>query len=204
VSSVPNRIHVSAAVDRQSLREVEIHRPRELERARHGTLAVTPPTRTLVDLGTVLEFGAIRRALAEADHLGLLDPDALEQRLERGRRGGGVLRAALRAHLPELARTRSVLEQRFLELCEAHGIVRPEVNVFVEGLMVDAHWRDARLVVELDGHLAHDRITAAERDRERDLILRRAGYRVHRYTWQQVTSAPSAVASDVLGALGSR
>jgi very-short-patch-repair endonuclease len=177
VASPPSRIHVSAALDRRSLSEVV--------------------------LAAVLEFGAIRRALAEAD---------LATSRSRCGRGAAAARpsrqhgpaAALRAHLPELARTRSELEQRVLELCEAHRIARPEVNVFIEGLMVDAHWREARLVVELDGHRAHDRIAAAERDRERDLILRRAGYRVHRYTWQQVTSASSIVASDVLGALGSR
>jgi hypothetical protein len=84
----------------------------------------------------------------------------------------------LAGHLSALAETRSVLEQRFLVLCEGAGLPVPEVNPTIAGIEVDALWREQRLVVELDGHQAHSYPAAAERDRDRELRLRSSGYRV--------------------------
>jgi hypothetical protein len=139
----------------------------------------------------------LRRALSEADYRGLLDPAAIECRTGRGRPGAAALRGALALHLPELAGTRSLLERHFLLLVERAGLPIPEVNATVEGLMVDALWRDARVVVELDGHAAHDSRAAAERDRHRDLALRAAGFVVLRYTWQQVAVESARVVADL-------
>jgi very-short-patch-repair endonuclease len=109
---------------------------------------------------------------------------------------------ALARHRPELARTLSVLEERFLALCEQRGdIPIPEVNVRLCGLMVDALWRRERLIVELDGRSGHSTVAAMERDRGRELTLRSAGYSVLRYTWQQVTQQPERVAADLRAAL---
>ena len=196
-SSSPRIVQISGPRRVRSLPSVHIHTPRELDVVRHKRLRVTPVSRTLVDLAGTVSFGDLRRALSEADHRRLLDPAEVGAILGRGHRGAGALREALRRHLPVLARTRSELELRFLELCEVVALPIPEVNVFVEGLMVDALWRNERVVVELDGHAAHDREAAAERDRHRDLILRGAGYRVHRYTWQQVTREPESVIGDL-------
>ena len=73
----------------------------------------------------------------------------------------------------------------------------PEANPRVEGLKVDAFWPQHRLVVELDGHETHANPPANENDRRRELILRRAGYTVVRYTWAQVTQRPDEVIADL-------
>jgi hypothetical protein len=143
----------------------------------------------------------IRRAIAEAEYRGLLDLDAVGGVLSRGRPGSSTLRSALLHHRPELAATRSVLEERFVELCEVSRIPLPLVNVEVCGLTVDAIWHPQRVIVELDGHAAHATPVAIERDRRRELRLRAAGYLVLRYTWRQITQQPELVASDMRAAL---
>jgi hypothetical protein len=201
IETLPRVIHISSGHRRRPRTGLRLHLPRGLERDFHRTLPVTPVSRTLLDLAASLGFDGLRRAVAEADYRGLLDASAVAAVLGPGRPGSGALRKALKAHLPQLAETLSVLEERFLLLCESYGIPLPEVNAVVGGLKVDALWRGSRTIVELDGHEAHAGPSAAERDRARELVLRTAGYRVLRYTWQQVTKQADVVAADLRVAL---
>ena len=201
IAARPERIDVSIPGRRLSVGEVRIHRAREVERVRHRGLPVTPVARTLLDFASVASKQALRRAVAEADYLRLLDLDAIDAVLGRGRPGSRALRAALDQHRPQYARTLSVLEDRFLELCEASGLPLPEVNAMVGGLMVDMLWRERRVIVELDGHAAHLGAAAMERDHGRDLALRAAGFVVLRHTWHQVTQCATEVLADLRSAL---
>ncbi len=117
--------------------------------------------------------------------------------MRRGRPGSASLRATLRVHMPQLAATLSVLEERFLELCESAGIPMPEVNARAGRMHVDALWRDAGLVVELDGAAAHSGWAAIRRDRQREVALRTMGFQVVRYTWSQLTEQPESVIADL-------
>lgn len=197
VEAVPRWIHVISSRRVPSLPEVRVHPRRARARIRHNGLPVTTPSQTLLDLAAVLPFADLRRALAEADYRRLLDPAAIRPLLGRGRPGAAALNRALALHLPQLAATRSRLERRFLLLVERAGLPLPEVNPVVAGLMVDVLWRDARVIVELDGHRAHAPAAAAERDRGRELRLRAAGFAVVRYTWQQVRRTPEEVTADL-------
>lgn len=118
--------------------------------------------------------------------------------------GSGALRDVLAEHRPELALTRSELEERFVALCERENIPLPEVNASVCGLLVDAVWEKQKVVVELDGHAAHATPAAVERDRRREVRLRAAGYVVLRYTWQQIVREPDVVVGDLRTALTGR
>jgi hypothetical protein len=186
---------------RRSQAGIRTHRTRFLDAAHRRDFPVTGIARTLRDLAWVLPAPKLRRALAEADYRGLLNAYEAHRVLGRGRHGSSALREALASHMPELARTYSVLEQRFLTLCESSGIGLPQVNVEVDGIVVDAVWRRARVAVELDGYQAHGRPERMERDRGRELALRAAGYVVLRYTWRQVTEQPERVVADLRAAL---
>lgn len=201
IGTSPSVIHLATPHRRQRRAGTRLHLPRRVERLEHRGLPVTPVDRTLLDLATVLRGVTLRRALAEADHRGLLKPAMLIARCRRGQPGSAALRAALHRHLPELAETLSVLEDRFLELCERHSIPTPRVNVVVAGFKVDALWTKQRLVVELDGHATHARAAAIEADRRRELTLRTAGYEVRRYTWAQITKDEARVVADLIAAL---
>ena len=195
-------IHLSTDNGFTSKNGIVAHHPRRIEAARHRRLPVTTVARTLLDIAPIVRFSRLRRALSEVEYQGLVPLDEVAAVLGRGRPGSGALKRALMMHRPELARTLSLLEERFLALCEKHGIPLPEVNVTVCGLMVDALWRDQRVVVELDGRAAHSTPAAIERDRTRDLTLRAAGHVVLRYTWEQVTRQATLVAADLRAALG--
>ncbi len=93
--------------------------------------------------------------------------------------------------------TRSEMEERFLRLCDEHGLRRPNVNTRIEGFEVDFAWRDAGLIVEVDGYRYHRSPTAFEDDRERDVILAVAGWQVLRFTWTQLTERSAWVARAV-------
>jgi hypothetical protein len=204
IDTEPKRIHLTVPGRRPSLPEVRIHHSRELATIHCRGFPVTSVARTLVDLGATLHYRQVRRALAEADYLRLLDLRELGSELARRRAGSRTLNCALRTHLPSLAATRSVLEERFLELCEHAALPQPEVNARVGRMIVDALWRDQRLIVELDGGAAHSGPAAMKRDRERDLALRAMGYTVVRYTWEQVTERPAEVAADLRTILSGR
>jgi hypothetical protein len=197
IAAEPRTIHVSEPGERKSLPGVRVHHPRRVAFEMVDGLRVTPIPRTLLDLAWVLEFPDLRRALAEIDHRGRLHAEAMYAQLGRGRLGSTALREAMARHLPELAAAFSVLEERFLALVDEAGLSLPEVNAKVEGMTVDCFWRSAGLVVELDGHETHDRRAAIEVDRGREMRLRRVGFRVIRYTWQQVTRAPELVITEL-------
>jgi very-short-patch-repair endonuclease len=197
--SKPRHIHVSASGRRPSLLEVRVHHPRTLEGTIHKGLLVTTIPRTLLDLASAVSLEELRKAVAEAEYRGLVRLDALDDYAGRGRPGSALQRVALARH--RLARTLSVLEEKFLALCEANQIPLPQVNAKVCGLMVDAWWPEQNLIVELDGHAAHATPAAIERDRPRELRLRTAGQTVLRYTWQQITEQPAIVVADLLASL---
>lgn len=177
---------------------VLVHRRRRLETTRHRRFPITSLRQTLLDLAAVASLATIRRALARADYLGLLDAAAVAEAPGQGRAGSTRLRKALDSHLPRLAHTRSQLEEAFLLLIEKRGLPLPELNQEVEGWTVDALWRKERVIVELDGYGNHRSRAQMERDRRKELALRAAGFLVLRYTWEQVTDEANLVLADLL------
>ncbi|MDQ3730220.1 MAG: DUF559 domain-containing protein [Actinomycetota bacterium] len=196
-----DKVQVSSTRPRRSVAWVVMHRPRSLNATEHEDLRLTTPSRTLIDLSPGCPSFKLRKALANADFHGHLDPDSLGALMGRGVEGSTALRSAIEVHMPELARTLSPLEDKLLFLCEKRGLPLPEPNVWVEGFLVDCLWRKERVVVEVDGRAAHSSRSQRRRDRERDEKLRAAGYTVLRYTWTQVTHEPSRVTAEIRAAL---
>ena len=162
-------------------------------------IPTTTPARTLLDLAATLPRRSLERALDEAEVLRLPGPHTLLDRYPR-RRGAATLRILLltsRSPTP----TRTELEEWFLTFLDDWGFDRPEVNTIIEGLEVDAVWRDARLIVELDGFATHGTRRGFERDRKRDRRLAVAGWRVIRLTWRQLSEG-EALARELRALLG--
>lgn len=167
-------------------------------------LPITTPARTLLDLAASgLRGRPLEAALDRGELLGLVDFTELRGLLARypGRPGTSSVDAVLSWYGVGTMNTRSALEELVLALCDSHGIPRPSVNVVVEGKERDFVWPRSRLVVEADSYTWHRSPAALNDDRERDVTLTLAGYRVLRFTWQQVTRRRAYVVEALLRAL---
>jgi very-short-patch-repair endonuclease len=180
---------------------IEVHGRRIFTRVWHRDLPTAPVADVLLDYATTASDNELRRALANAEYRGLLDVASLESVLARGRAGSAALRAALQRHQPELARTQSAFERLLLGLCERERLPIPQFNRHVAGYRVDALWPDERVIVEVDGRDGHSSWARIRSDRARDLALRRAGYTVLRYVWEQLADHGGEVAQDIENAL---
>jgi hypothetical protein len=173
------------------------HRTTRLEAADvrvHRGIPVTAPARTAIDLAAQLSPRRLRRAIRQAQSLGLVRVEDLVDVLSRLRRRSGA-RALARIVATGPAPTRSVLEDVVLDLVVSGGLARPLVNVplVVAGRTVvpDFRWPAQRLVVEADGAAWHGDKLAREDDAERQALLEASGERVVRVTWEQAVARPA-------------
>ncbi len=188
--STPRRI-------RTRMPGVAFHSRRAHEREMVAGMPCTTATQTLLDLAATESLKLVHRSLAQLDYRRQLDPNRIRMACAQGRPGGAALLHGLDSYMPQLAHTKSDLEDEFLYLCQGAGIALPEVNTSVHGLEVDCHWPALKLVVELDGGGNHGTSPQRNRDRRRDLKLRQHGLVVIRYTEDQVFHSPEEVVADL-------
>jgi hypothetical protein len=189
-------------------RRIRLHRVgtlRAWERTMSDNIAITTVARTLLDLSPMLRRRAMEDVIAQSVRLDLFDLVAVGRCLAAHPRQHGA--PALRRLLDDLAGAdvadlRSVLEVRFLQLCDDHDLPVPLANTTIAGFMVDFHWPGTRLVVETDGFTYHSTPTTFEADRARDQALTLAGYTVVRFTYRQLTDEPERCAHRVRRLLG--
>lgn len=194
----PPQIHVSTRRRVQNHGNIVVHGRRTLDRILHKGLPITTPTQAILDFAATGSHDLLRLVLANAEFQGLLDLQGLTERFGQGVKGTRQLKNAIRTHLPQLALTRSRIEQLLLFLCERYGIRLPDgVNVYLGGWLVDAVWHAAKLVIEIDETSGHKTPAQVRRDRMRDYELRAAGYIVLRYTEEQLLTMPEAIAREI-------
>jgi hypothetical protein len=168
----------------------------------------TSLARTLLDICEDATRREVERALDVAEQQRRLDVRALDDVLARahGRRGAKLLRAVLVEHRAGSTLTRSVLEEAFLAVCRSAALAPDAVNAWIPfpdggGAEADFVWRDRRLIVEVDGRSVHATRRAFQSDRRRDQRLMLLGWRIVRFTWQQVTFEPASAAATLRGLL---
>lgn len=164
-------------------------------------MPMTPIEQILVGTAPLVSFPGLRRAVALADKRGLLSLDELWELGRSGVRGSVLIRSALEVHMPELAETKSPLEDRFLLFCERFEIEIPRPNFEIAGYEVDAVWPELKLAVELDGREEHGTPAAVVVDRRRELAIRRAGFQLIRYGSEQIDYQATATARDLRDAM---
>lgn len=152
-------------------------------------IPVTTVARTIVDLARVLSPPGLARAVHEASTKHRLGPDAIEAILARRHNWPGcrALRSVLWGETPV---TLSRLESKFLERLGEAGLPLPRSNEAIGDRIVDCHWPEQRLTVELDGYRYHRTRHAWEQDRRREREARARGDDFRRFSYADVFEDP--------------
>lgn len=202
-------VTVPTAGGRATRDRVRVHRcptlrPEEVTLRKR--IPVTTPARTVLDLAATLTPRRLERLLDQVEVERLTDYGALRTIAIAHPRhhGSRRLRAVLSRHLAGTTLTRSDLETRFLAICRAHGLPRPQVNVRIGEHTVDFLFADRRLIVEIDSWKYHRTRTRFDADRRRDATHLTAGYRTLRFTDSQLDNDEQAVAQTTNRALHRR
>lgn len=206
------RIDVTTTVRAASTSRIEVHRTTVLtadDVTRIERIPVTSLARTLVDLAGIVPRDHLAKALAEAERIHRVDAGAIEAALVRMRHRGGPGNARLAVVLADhrargLELTRRELERRFLALFDDGALPRPLTNAIVDGMEVDAVWREERVAVELDGWEFHRHRAAFQNDRDKANALTTAGWTVLRFTHHDVAHRPALVRERLAQVVGRR
>jgi very-short-patch-repair endonuclease len=137
---------------------------------------------------------ALARRLVTLPALGRV----LTELAARGRSGSAAFRRIVTERAGHYVPPESELEARFAALVADAGLPRPRRQVDLGDSdtwlgRVDFLFASARLAVEVDGAPWHTSLTDRRADRQRDAKLRTTGFRVERFTWDDVTERPDAV-----------
>lgn len=198
-------IHVTSPRKTKSRGSIGRHTARLLpdEVTAPDGIPVTTVPRTNLDLAALTDAHRVESCLRQCEYLRLHDSLSLWDllRRHRGHRGSRAVRLAL-ARLGETpGEVEEGLEERFLAFLDAHRLLRPELNAWLEAqghlYRVDCLWRPQHLVAELDSWQAHSTRSSFRADKTRDRHLLLAGYRTTRIAWHHLEHEPDALAADL-------
>jgi predicted transcriptional regulator of viral defense system len=163
---------------------------------------VTSVARTVVDLartspfrdGVVVADSALRTGQASKDELLAVVADCAKW--------PGIRRARLVVDFCD-GKSESVLESISRVAFRDHGIPAPELQVWVGGEeggvlgRADFLWRRYRTIGEADGAVKYADTNRAISQLRRDAALRRAGFQVVHFTWNEINRVPHQVAASI-------
>ena len=137
----PALIHINAPGDVGSRQDLRIRHPRTITRSPHRGLPVVPLPQALPAAADALSHNSLRLVLARAEFHHLLSLPFVESALGVGRPGSLALRAAMGAHLPQLALCANDFERDSVLLCERFGLPIPSPGQRIGRYRPDMLWR---------------------------------------------------------------
>lgn len=186
---------------------VTVHRCHDLDQSHIAPvfgLPVTTRARTLIDLAALLRQSHLSAILDDQLARKLLTVETLEQTAagvwRRGKPGSASLRVLLAERLDSPNQSASRLELLGLDVLRDANLPDPAVEYPIpweENRRFDAAYPDARLAIEWDSRRWHTQVEAFEKDRHRDRQAVLHGWRIVRFTWDDLTSRPGEMAGTV-------
>lgn len=211
----PGSIHITVPRGRRRKARGIVAHQAELvptfDRAIVDAIPVTSTARTLIDIAMLSGIDVVEEATDYAINRGLVSLKGLTWELDQlsnaNRPGTGLLRKIVEVRTPGDRSPESRLERKFLRLIKKAGLRLPVAQLeicdrtrrFVA--RVDFAYPDLMLAIELDGYAYHGSRPAFQRDRERTNSLVALGWRVIRFTWEDIELRPKQVASRLRGLL---
>jgi predicted transcriptional regulator of viral defense system len=173
-------------------------------------IPTTDPKRTIIDLAAVIGSTRLATILDEAHRRRLTSYEEvavlLESLARRGKPGVTKLRSVLKPRLEGFVVSESALETRLHALISRAGLPPPTAQFRPPWLKsvngrVDLAYVDERLIVEGDSRRWHGTPESFQADRHRDNLAQLAGWRILRFTWEDITRRPSYVVDSIRQAL---
>ena len=187
----PEQPEVSVSGDRRP-KGIQVRRRPSLprrEKTRQLGIPVTTPARTVLDCMPRLKGPKLTRFVNDALLSSFLHRGELIDALERHPKHPGT--ALVRPFLKRKGGpTRSQLEDRFVAFCDRHELPQPEINVPMDGRIVDAFFPAEGVIVEIDGYEFHSDKATFELDREKDAEAAVNGLMTVRLTDQRMSENP--------------
>jgi very-short-patch-repair endonuclease len=165
-------------------------------------MKVTTPTRTLIDMSSVLDRSTLQRVLDHCLGQRLTTTSFVTRRLEslgrQGRPGSALLTVLLADAARDGRRPESELERRLWELLRQLPGPPPvaQYEVRLPGgrrARLDIAYPDIRLAIEADSYAHHSSASDWASDHTRRNALIAAGWRILPVTWDDVSHDPDAV-----------
>lgn len=175
-----------------------------------GSLPVTSPERTIIDLAAVMSDRRLDLVLDRALSSGIVDLTKLSEVFtglaRRGKPGTTRVRRLIEQREGRYVPADSVLESRLLQLIDASGLPLPYTQFRPAWLVptngrVDFAYPEHQLIIEGDSRKWHLLMKSFETDRHRDNQAQLAGWRILRFTWQDITERSDYVVSAIRTAL---
>jgi hypothetical protein len=184
---------VTLGVNRRP-KEIRVHHCHltPADRTRQEGIPVTSPGRTLLDCAP--KVANPTRLVNDALHSPWLTESQLVEASERHSRG----RLVRRILFGQAGLTRSELEDKFVAFCKRFGIKLPELNVPMNGRVVDAFFREEGVIIELDGYDFHKDRATFERDRDKDAEAIAGGLITVRITESRLTQQEACRLTRIL------
>lgn len=173
-------------------------------------IPVTTAARTIFDLAGTVHPKRAERAMENALSQGLVTQRSLQQVFDdlarRGRRGTVLMRELLEARGEGYVASNSELEALGRRVISQAGLPSPGVERNLGDAQewmgrVDLVYLESKLVIELDSRRHHTALLDRRADRTRDNKLMADGWRVLRFTWDDLVERPQEVATQIRRAL---
>jgi very-short-patch-repair endonuclease len=188
---------------RSTLDGLVLHRGTRLDRADRtvmGSIPITTPVRTLIDLSARMEDARLLTAAEAAFRRGLCTPERLLVRAHilrnSGRPGAGRL-ADLLADRGAAPALESTLEAKVWLLVRRSGVPVPQRQYWVSlpggRYRLDFAWPEQKVGLECDGWEHHGRHSAFSPDRARLAEFAAAHWQILPVTWTTCTREPERV-----------